>query len=157
MPMNSYHEPVFKPERFRNTLEWATRAIVTMQHRGIKVDMLVGSGHSGLLLLGALSAIVDIPPVAVRRDANERAHQKEALTGEIVPGGGYVFIDDLISTGSTLLRCVKAMESYSSSVKLVGVILYRHTDLSKVRRLEGLHRCCGLDKYNDVPVVCTYL
>jgi len=100
-----------------------------------RVDLIVGTGVSGLMVLTPVSMLSGIPCGAVRKpiDANhdslEGGSHSDSMVETFIPPGHfvdrYVIIDDLTESGSTIDRIISTMRR-SMNAECNGVILYQN-------------------------------
>ncbi len=95
---------------------------------------LAVSGSSGLILAGAVSAVLQVPLIMVRRE-HEQSHGDKV---QGVTGMDYVIVDDLISSGATATRIINSIqhqnEQYGEKAQCVGVYLYTDPETRYGRR-----------------------
>lgn len=92
----------------------------------IEYDLLVGTGLSGSLSLSALRARLGVDIAIVRKPGDsEHAHYKIESTRDPY-GAKWLFVDDLISSGATQSRVIRAMEGQQGEFK--GSFLWNPPD-----------------------------
>lgn len=92
----------------------------------INNDILVGTGLSGALSLSALRARLGVEIAIVRKHGDsDHAHYSIESTLELFDRR-WLFVDDLISSGSTQVRVQKAMKPYGG--QYLGEFLYNPPD-----------------------------
>lgn len=95
---------IFDLETFPEVAEWAAKRVVAHN-----IDAIVGCGHSGLVIAGAISILTKVPVFAVRKQGDSPVAGTGPVTG-IAPNGPakrWCWIDDLIGSGGTLVRSMK--------------------------------------------------
>lgn len=93
--------------------------------RGVDFDVIVVSGTSGLLI-GPSLAVAMGKRLAIVRKPNDASHSMHLVEGWY--GGRWLFVDDLIDSGTTCARVaeayVEACRSKSAAQTCVGAYLY---------------------------------
>lgn len=102
---------IFNPLEFKNVAKWAVKEI-----ERLRPDAIVACGHSGLLLAGVVSYATGIPTFAVRKPDEYTVANSSSVSGISLHGKAkrWVWLDDFVSTGSTLRRC--AIEVYKAGL-----------------------------------------
>lgn len=125
------HRKVFLPSNLVEVVDWAREVL-----KDEKLSAIAATGHSGLIVAGAISYATDLPVVAVRRPGDVPiAHSYFRIEGLAAHGKrwmGYVFVDDMIASGST----------YRNVVELIG----------EKPKLVLLYDDVWTTSYDDVPV-----
>ena len=89
-------------------------------------DTLVGTGLSGALVIPRLADILDKRWAIVRKD--DGSHSNNPVEGQI--GHKWMFVDDFISSGNTLLKVKNVISKISRDwdfpTKYVGTYEYHH-------------------------------
>ncbi len=126
-----YLENVLCHDRFMETAQNIIAA--TYGHRG-KFDAIACTGTSGVAIGPYIAAILKKPVMVVRKD-NEHNHSDEFVETEIEHGKKviWIFLDDLISTGTTLSRVKKKINARHRRSKHYGTILYRDAHEEKLK------------------------
>lgn len=109
-----------------------------------KVDLVVGTGFSGTLLLAAIYIQSGIPFGAIRKDKNSTHSHKTVETGGMEHLKGherYVIIDDFTSSGATLSGIMVKMSGHECA----GIILYQEAKCGRKDRLSD---------YLNTPLIC---
>lgn len=95
--------------------------------QGIDFDSMVGTGHSGLLVLPILARHFDVPFFALRKP-DIKHHNKLQPYGDGSIGKRWIFIDDVTVTHSTISFALESIDSITSdkgfSTEYVGTYLY---------------------------------
>jgi adenine/guanine phosphoribosyltransferase-like PRPP-binding protein len=96
---------------------------MTRQH--IQYDTLVGTGLSGALVVPTLARALHKKWLIVRKD-NDSSHAYNQVEGDL--GRRWMFVDDLIATGSTRQRVKDAVRDFAADADFkttyVGDYLY---------------------------------
>ena len=109
-----------------------------------EVDLVVGTGFSGILLLAAIHIQSGIPFGAIRKDKNSTHSSRSIETGGIYDlhdAKRYVIIDDFTETGKTLYNIMVEMSGHECA----GIILYQG---SKCNRNDTLK------DHPSTPLIC---
>lgn len=96
--------------------------------KNVKFDTVVVTGTSGIAFGVPLAHLMKKSIVIVRKD-KDGAHSCKSVEATVLGEdvGRWLFVDDLIDTGSTQKRVMKKMEDYSADCgKFVGSYLYEH-------------------------------
>ena len=113
---------VFNIAEFPNTVQFVSEIV-----QKLKVDAIACSGHSGLIVCGAVALKTDIPVIAIRKIGDRAKADHRQLNG-ILHGRvrSWAIVDDLISSGRTVGRIIKKMRLYAVSPAILpkSVILY---------------------------------
>lgn len=112
---------VFDPTLFPHIVQWIVETIKRERYDAIAV-----SGHSGLVVAGAVAYILQIPVIAVRKKGDgamgDDRRVNAILTKEHTV---YAFVDDLIGGGTTLRNVVdRVQEMFSKATECGGIVLY---------------------------------
>jgi adenine/guanine phosphoribosyltransferase-like PRPP-binding protein len=123
---------VFDPAKFPIVIDWAVSVI-----RG-RYDAVAASGHSGLIVAGAVSYILQIPVIAVRKLCDKAKGDSTRLNAVLTKAPStYAFIDDLIGSGETFFRVIDTIEDrFGKDAVLGGILLYEQSYASATARLE---------------------
>ncbi len=107
--------------------ELVKEAVEVLRNSGLQIDLLVVTGVSGTIFGTSLADAMGLPLAIVRKEEKPVAHSGRTVEGpdRCEPVKNWVFVDDLISSGSTYRRVLKAMDDrYYDFVKHVGIFLY---------------------------------
>lgn len=91
---------------------------------GVEFDTFVGTGISGTVAALRLSRLMDKRYLLVRKP-NDGTHSSKSAEGTL--GKRWVFVDDLVASGRTLVRVWNKMKSYNNwefQSEFAGVFLY---------------------------------
>lgn len=104
-----------------------------------KVEVIAGTATAGIPHAAWIAAELDLPLVYVRSKPKDHGRGKQ-IEGVLHPGAKTVVIDDLLSTGGSVLKAVKAAQNEGTDVLGVGAIFsyqlqaivdnFRQADLS---------------------------
>ena len=104
-----------------------------------KVEVIAGTATAGIPHAAWIAAELDLPLVYVRSKPKDHGRCKQ-IEGVLHPGAKTVVIDDLLSTGGSVLKAVKAAQNEGADVLGVGAIFsyqlqaivdnFRQADLS---------------------------
>jgi orotate phosphoribosyltransferase len=100
---------------------------------GVEFDGFVGTGVSGAMGASLLAHAMSKKVVIIRKDS-DNSHSATKLEGNLPNHGKWLFVDDLVDTGTTLRRCKKIMEgqhneTFDRSYTYVGMYLYHEDEL----------------------------
>lgn len=110
------------PATMRLVVKKIGDAILEDMVRGVKIDAIAVRGVSGAVIGGALSVSVGLPLVIVRKP-NDGTHSCYSVEyGEDF--SAYAFVDDLISSGSTL-DIVRSEIKRECDADMSSIYLYR--------------------------------
>ena len=104
-----------------------------------KVEVIAGTATAGIPHAAWIAAELDLPLVYVRSKPKDHGRGKQ-IEGVLHSGAKTVVIDDLLSTGGSVLKAVKAAQNEGADVLGVGAIFsyqlqaivdnFRQADLS---------------------------
>lgn len=84
-----------------------------------RLDGIAGVATAGIAHGALLAHALDLPFVYVRSQAKGHGRQN-LIEGEVQPGGRYLVVEDLISTGGSCLQAVQALRA--EGVEVAGVL-----------------------------------
>lgn len=93
-----------------------------------RVDIIVGTGVSGALILIPASMASGIPSLYIRKRDDQKSHSTRRLEPRIpidLQNKRYVIIDDTVESGSTIEFIEEEISYISYEATLAGVILYQ--------------------------------
>jgi hypothetical protein len=140
----SYTRKIFHPDRFRTLVHEAAEYVQKLQKKHPEIQALAACGHSGAMLMGALSYELGLPQIAVRKELSF-SHDGNMVNGWL-GCEGYLIVDDLISSGNTICHIVKHIwletkrMACTSQPKLIAALLYHSSSCG--------HRTFTLDTKN---------
>jgi adenine/guanine phosphoribosyltransferase-like PRPP-binding protein len=134
-PAPSYTRPVFDMAKMPRIAHWAAGLV-----KSLDAEAVVASGHSGLVLAGAVSLLTGVPTFAVRKPGEERlSHGMNRVSAHSPTVARWVFLDDFIDSGSTLRNAAKLLhdEGLISTIWPTALLLYGgrtgHMDVNRDR------------------------
>ena len=80
-----------------------------------KVEVIAGTATAGIPHAAWIAAELDLPLVYVRSKPKDHGRGKQ-IEGVLHPGAKTVVIDDLLSTGGSVLKAVKAAQNEGADV-----------------------------------------
>lgn len=94
-------------------------SVVSIPRRRLKPDVLVGRGVSGVAIVPAIAAGLNLPWVVCRKPS-ERGHSNLSVEG---PRGfsTFLIVDDFIYTGCTVRMIVEDLRAFCPSARCLGV------------------------------------
>jgi len=112
---------VFDATEFPRVVDWVVQVA-----RREKYEALAGTGHSGLLVIGAACYILRIPAIAVRKDGDPVHAMYLTPVNTILPHADmrYAFVDDMVESGQTMCRVVEQVAARAPDLILAGILLY---------------------------------
>lgn len=116
---------VFDHTLFPHIVQWIVE-IVKQEH----YDAIAVSGHSGLVVAGAVAYILQIPVIAVRKKGDGAMGDDRRVNAILTKDHTvYAFVDDLIGGGTTLRNVVdRVQEMFGKATECGGVVLYNAND-----------------------------
>jgi adenine/guanine phosphoribosyltransferase-like PRPP-binding protein len=114
---------IFDHKKLRRTVGAINHKIDELLCEGLQFDAIVFTGNSGAGVCYPLAYEHGYNIICMRKDT-EPTHEWH-LEGTRCDVRNYIIVDDLIGTGDTIARIIKAI---GSSCKCVGVVLYRSYD-----------------------------
>ena len=106
-----------------------------------QVDLIVGTGMSGLLPLMSTSKQSGIPCAAVRKNGGSHSYDKIEPPSSERDSSRYVIIDDLTDSGETIKRIQRIMAEEYDYAQCVGMIFY-----------QNYGKDCSRKWFNGIPV-----
>jgi adenine/guanine phosphoribosyltransferase-like PRPP-binding protein len=109
------------PQSFRAVVEWVADKV-----RAGDYEAIAGSGNSGLLVIGAVAALVGVHIIAVRKMDDHPKGDSRMLNCSLPASRSlrYAFVDDFIASGETIQRVHNAVAQYYPKAEMAGAILY---------------------------------
>jgi adenine phosphoribosyltransferase len=131
--------PQIKPELIREVVSHVIRIA------DLDVDKIVTVEAMGIPIGIALSLITDIPLVIIRKRkyglpgeieiGQVTGYSKSQLfLNDVFPGDRVIVVDDVISTGGTLMATLDGLKAASAIVKDIAVVIERGSGAEKLRR-----------------------
>lgn len=115
---------------------------------------LFGTSTAGIAHAALTAEILDLPMGYVRGSAKDHGRQNQ-IEGKLNPGDPVVVVEDLISTGGSVIDCVKVLEENGAKVLGVVSIFTYGMEKGKKRLSEANvinHSLCDLDSLLPVAV-----
>lgn len=88
------------------------------------VDVLIGTGLSGVAAVAYLGARFDKRFVAVRKDDDRSNHSDRRVEGDLRPGDRWLFVDDFMASGTTYYAVLNAVHRLCAEAVHVGAFFY---------------------------------
>lgn len=79
------------------------------------VDVIAGTATAGIPHASIIAHILELPMIYVRSSAKEHGKQN-AIEGEFKPGAKVVMVEDLISTGGSVIQAAESVEQAGGEV-----------------------------------------
>ena len=120
---------------------------------------LFGTSTAGIAHAALTAEILDLPMGYVRGSAKDHGRQNQ-IEGKLTPGEPVVVVEDLISTGGSVIDCVKVLEENGAKVLGVVSIFTYGMEKGKKRLSEANvinHSLCDLDSLLPVAVAKGYI
>lgn len=106
---------------------------ITARLEGSDVDVIAGPELGAVPLVTAVSLTTGIPAAFIRKGTKDHGTQ-ERIEGTIETGMRIAIVEDVTTTGSTLLETVKLVEEIGADIARVIVVADRNADaVDKVR------------------------
>lgn len=117
----TYTYRVFDPDEFPKLIDELAAKVRAIQEAFPEIDTLMGVGNSGAPVVGALAYKLGMPFLIVRKRL-DTSHDSRMVNGWL-GGKGILFIDDLISSGSTISKAYEQVRRVGGP-RLYGALLY---------------------------------
>lgn len=92
------------------------KAIVKMiQNEFKEVEVIAGTATAGIPHASIIAHLMDLPMVYVRSSAKDHGKQN-AIEGDLKPGAKVVMVEDLISTGASVIQAASSVEEAGGHV-----------------------------------------
>jgi orotate phosphoribosyltransferase len=111
------------PGAYSTVIE-AYLALIKHEIKEKSFDVIAGVPTAGLTMSSPIALKLGKPMIYVRKEEKQYGTQKK-IEGVIKPGWNVVVIDDLITTGSSLLSAVESIRAEGGEVKDVLVLIDR--------------------------------
>jgi orotate phosphoribosyltransferase len=102
----------------------AYHAIIKHEIKEKSFDAIAGVPTAGLVFSSPIALKLEKPMIYARREEKQHGTQKK-IEGVIKPGWNVLVIDDLITTGSSLISTVESIRAEGGEVKDVVVLIDR--------------------------------
>lgn len=104
--------------------------------KGLKVDLIVGCGHSSTPLASTLAMALKLKLALVRKKGESVGHSQTAVSGYVgeslwgpptmaMEPLNYIFVDDIVDTGSTVRHVQEMMTAANERTMLQAIYCYR--------------------------------
>jgi len=113
------------------------------QKRGISFDKVAGPELGAVPIATALALETDRPLLIVRKKKKSHGTGKQ-IEGEITEGDRILLVEDVTTTGGSVLRAAKVLEDEGAKVEAIMVV---------VDREEGAVESLGEEGYTLIPLV----
>jgi len=87
-------------------------------------DRIAGVELAGVPIAAAVSLAVDKPSIFVRKAAKEYG-TKSRIEGELKPGESVTFVEDVTTTGGSVISAIQAVQAAGGSVERVVTVVDR--------------------------------
>ena len=158
------HSPIYCDNRLtlsfpevRRKIEAGLAELVKEHFQEAKA--LFGTSTAGIAHAALTAEILDLPMGYVRGSAKDHGRQNQ-IEGKLTPGEPVVVVEDLISTGGSVIDCVKVLEENGAKVLGVVSIFTYGMEKGKKRLSEANvinHSLCDLDSLLPVAVAKGYI
>src|SRR5690606_1399218 len=112
-------------------------------------DTIAGVATSGIAFGALLASRLDLPFVYVRDKAKAHGRQNQ-VEGRLAGGENVLVVEDLISTGGSCLKAVKALEESACQVAGVIAIFSYGVDVAKEAFAQANCRFITLTNYEEL-------
>jgi len=100
-------------------------------------DAIAGIPTAGLTLSSPIALLLEKPMIYVRNEAKDHGRNK-LVEGVTRPGWRVLVIDDVITTGGSILSAIEAIRSEGCEVEQSSVVIDRLEGGSKALKTEGV-------------------
>jgi orotate phosphoribosyltransferase len=111
--------------------------IVSNQISADKIDKVAGPALGAVPIATAISLESSIPMLMIRK-AKKDYGTSELIEGELVKGDSVMIIEDVTTTGGSLIKAIKAIEDNGGSVKKAIVVVDRAEGAIENLKKEGI-------------------
>lgn len=105
---------------------------------GVKVELLCGVPYSGLPIATTISVTKQVPLILVRKELKQHGAKKE-VEGIYHPKQECVLIEDLVTTGGSVLKVAEMLRKNNLSVNNVAVLVDREQGAREALKQAGIH------------------
>lgn len=109
------------------SLRWETRQLITEEAinilRGVPFDSIAFSGVSGALVAPMVASALGKELILVRKKQDTDNHSGLRVEG-FLDAQRYVFLDDLIGSGSTFRRVIEEVHGFAPKATCIGIYQY---------------------------------
>ena len=96
------------------------------------VELLAGTSTAGIAHAALVSEILELPMAYVRGEAKDHGRQNR-IEGRVIPNQRVVVVEDLISTGGSVIEVVEALKEAGADVLGIASIFSYEMEQSKKR------------------------
>ena len=107
------------PEVFRKIVSLSVQALKNMDF-----DIVCGIATGGLPLSSVIAYLMEKPLIYFRRSEKEHGTMKR-IEGEVKKGANVIVVDDVATTGGSILEAVKALREQGAVVRRAFVVVDR--------------------------------
>lgn len=122
----SWLTDVYDPKKLTKTLDHVCKAI-EKDKKEFNIQALAVRGNSGTLVAGAISMMVNLPIILVRKEGDgSHSDYKVEFNNILKKKGtaGYVVVDDIISSGDTIRSIFWAVQDHLPLLEMKKIYLY---------------------------------
>ena len=134
----------------RNTVENALAETVRQEYPDVEV--LMGTSTAGIAHAAIVGHIMGLPMGYVRSGAKDHGRQNR-IEGKLTEGEKVVVIEDLISTGGSLIETVEALREAGAEVLGAVSIFTYGMEKGKQRLAEAKVRAVSLTDFDEIVAV----
>ena len=124
-------------------------ALVVYKHADLDIDKIVAVEAMGIHLATALSLATDVPFVVIRKrqyglEGEHEVYQKTVYgssnlyINDLQPGEKILLIDDVVSTGGTLIALIKTLQDLGLDIKSIVAVIEKGEGKEVVEKETGL-------------------
>ncbi|GGE66065.1 orotate phosphoribosyltransferase [Priestia taiwanensis] len=117
-----------------------------------EVDVIAGTATAGIPHAAWVSDVLNAPMCYVRSKAKEHGKGNQ-IEGKVAPGQKVVIVEDLISTGGSVITCVEALRQAGCEVLGVVSIFTYELEVGKERMKEANVKNVSLSDYTALTEV----
>lgn len=108
----------------------ARRISEILKHKSIPADYIGGVALGGVPIAVAVSLETGLPLIIIRKETKEYG-MKGQIIGEFNPGNSIVLVEDVATTGGSVLKAVKTLRDEGLVVRHVIVVVDREEGAGK--------------------------
>ena len=124
-------------------------ALVVHEHADLNIDKIVAVEAMGIHLATALSLATDIPFVVIRKrqyglEGEKQVYQKTGYgssnlyINDLHPGEKILLIDDVVSTGGTMIALIKTLKDMGLEIKSTVAVIEKGEGKEIVKKETGV-------------------